>query len=60
MRKNCSCDREKLQRVKGQNNFVPGGLSCRNKLEQFEFKFEKLSGFINIQEKLENTVRMPE
>ena len=27
-----------------------------NKLEQFEFKFEKLSGFINMQEKLENTV----
>ena len=33
----------------------PGGFSCRNKLEQFEFKFEKLSGFKNIQEKLENT-----
>ena len=48
--------------MKGQNNFLVTEwfLTCSwrflisNKLEQLEFKLEKILGFRNIQEKLEN------
>ena len=36
---------------------VPGGFSyVYNELEQFKFKLEKLLGFRNMQEKLENAI----
>ena len=35
---------------------VPGGFNISNKLEQLDFKLEKMLGFRNMQEKLENII----
>ena len=51
-----------IQTIKGQNNFWQQNafLTCSwrflryNELEQLEFKLEKILGFRNMQEKLEN------
>jgi hypothetical protein len=53
-----------IQTVKGQNNFWKQNAfltcSCRflisNKLEQLKFKLEKILGFRNMQDKLENNI----
>ena len=44
-----------VRTVKGQNNLlVPGGFSDIIKIDQLEFKLEKILAFRNMQEKLEN------
>jgi hypothetical protein len=49
VRKNCSSDREKLLKLEAE-----GREFAKNLRSQLEFKLEKLLGFRNMQEKLEN------